>query len=86
MDNVMKQVRDNSDGGTIKKDDSNEDSKTLDEIIQARKLYENISEEDEKPAKPDDKNDEAKVGKKGESGYTKQELDKMNRLIEIMSK
>jgi membrane protein required for colicin V production len=71
----------------------------IDTIMRTKKLYDEIDKlnngdssaldslDKKEPQQPDpqDSKPDVKSDKKDESGYTKQELDKMKRLIEIMS-
>lgn len=82
------------------KDDNKDNSSpangegTIDEILKAKQLYDSIGDEGkQEPASPNSEvqkssdqksSDEQTTQGNDESGYTKQEMDKMKRLIEIM--
>ncbi|MES2676980.1 MAG: CvpA family protein [Pseudomonadota bacterium] len=86
IDNMMQQVR----NGSANKD-GDEEMESLDKIIETKKIYDQLLEDQDKKVSPAIKveknkdNTEIKTEPKEESGYTKQELEKMKRLIEIMS-
>ncbi|MFT5703339.1 MAG: putative membrane protein required for colicin V production [Rickettsiales bacterium] len=76
-DNMINQVTGSSAADDIS-DKKSEIGESIGDIMKTKKLYEDLNEQ------LDEDNFLEEPAKEKESGYTKQEIDKMNRLIEIV--
>ena len=90
IDNMTDQVRTNAGGETKEESPKKNKAESIDNFIKAKKLYDQMNEDQNKaPSSAAEKKNEEKVvdikdAEQEEKGYTKQELEKMKRLIEIM--
>lgn len=87
IDNIILQTKDNI-AGQPKDDDGviNQDAKSIGDIIKAKKLYDNAASPDDNSSSdnPASSSDNA-ADNTDSGGYTKQEVDKMKRLMDIMA-